>query len=116
MATVSVTPAKLNYKMLRGDDFSDVVTIKEGDPPAAVDVSGRTYKAQVRRSPGGDVIAEMSIDMTAAASGEVGYAIADSITATLRGDYVWDFQQTVAGVIRTLMAGKFVVLLDVTRP
>ena len=29
MATVDVRPAKLNYKITRGDDFADQVTIKE---------------------------------------------------------------------------------------
>jgi hypothetical protein len=37
MATVDVRPAKLNYKITRGDDFADQVTIKENG--VAVDVS-----------------------------------------------------------------------------
>jgi len=115
MATVSIKPARLNYKIVRGDDFADVVTIKEGDPSAPVDVSPRTFAAQVRRTPDGAVVASMTIDMSSAASGEVGYALADTVTATMSGQYVWDFQQTTSGVIRTLMAGTFTVELDVTR-
>jgi hypothetical protein len=115
MARVDLRPAKLDYRITRGDDFADVVTIKEGEPPAAVDVSGRTFTAQVRRTADGEVVAAMSIDMTSAASGEVGYAVADSVTATMRGTYVWDFQQAIGGVVRTLMGGKFIVDTDVTR-
>lgn len=117
MATVKVVPAKLSYTIVRGDDFADQVTIKEGGPPAvAVDVSARTYTAQVRSSADATtVIATMSIDMTSAASGVVGYSIADTVTDDLSGSYVWDFQQETAGVIRTLMGGAFVVLKDVTR-
>jgi hypothetical protein len=117
MATVKVLPAKLNYKIMRGDDFADVVTIKEGEPSAPVDVSGRTFTAQVRASPDATaIIASFSIDMTAAASGEVGYSLADTITDDLSGSYVWDFQQeTAGGAIRTLMGGAFVVEKDVTR-
>jgi len=115
MATTKVLPAKLNYKILRGDDFADVVTIKEGTPAAAVDVSSRTYAAQVRSTPDGDVVVSMTIDMSSAASGEVGYSIADTDTADMSGQYVWDFQQTSAGVIRTLMGGTFTVESDVTR-
>lgn len=115
MATVSIKPAKLNYKMIRGDDFADVVTIKEGEPSVPADVSGRTFAAQVRSAPDGDVVASMSIDMSSAASGEVGYSLADTVTAEMSGQYVWDFQQTTSGVIRTLMAGTFTVEKDVTR-
>jgi hypothetical protein len=115
MATVKVLPAKLNYKILRGDDFADQVTIKEGTPPVAVNVSSRTYTAQVRSTPDGTVVASMVIDMTSAATGVVGYSLADTVTDDLSGSYVWDFQQSSAGVVRTLMGGAFVVEKDVTR-
>lgn len=115
MTQVDLRPAKLDYKITRGDDFADVVTIKEGSPAAAVDVSSRTFTAQVRRTAGGDVIAQMAIDMSSAGSGEVGYSIADTVTATMGGVYVWDFQQSSGGVVRTLMGGKFSVSVDVTR-
>jgi hypothetical protein len=116
VATVKVIPAKLNYTIVRGDDFADQVTIKEGEPPAAVDVSGRTFTAQVRSSADSTtIVASFVIDMTSAASGVVGYAIADTLTDDLSGTYVWDFQQNTGGVIRTLMGGSFTVLKDVTR-
>ena len=115
MASIKITPAKLNYTMVRGDDFADTVTIKEGDPLAAVDVSARTYTAQVRSTPDGTVVASFVIDMTDAATGVVAYSLADTVTDDLDGAYVWDFQQDTAGVIRTLMGGSSVVLKDVTR-
>lgn len=114
MAKIDLRPARLDYRVVRGDDFADVVTIQEGDPAAPVDVSARTYTAQVRRTADGAIVASFSIDMTAAASGEVGYSLADTTTDDLSGEYVWDFQQSVAGVVRTLMGGKFVVYADVT--
>lgn len=116
MASVKVIPAKLNYTMVRGDDFADQVTIKEGGPPAvAVDVSARTYTAQLRSTPDGAVVATFTIDMASAASGVVGFSLADTTTDDLAGAYVWDFQQDTGGVIRTLMGGSFVVNKDVTR-
>ena len=116
MATISVLPAKLNYKIVRGDDFADVVTIKEGDPAAAVDVSARTFTAQLRSTANATtVVATFVIDMTNAATGEVGYSLADTVTDDLSGNYVWDFQQDTGGVIRTLMGGSFFVAPDVTR-
>lgn len=114
MATVTILPAKLSYKITRGDDFADVVTIKEAG--IAVDVSARTYTAQVRSSKNSTtVVATMAIDMTDAAIGQVGYSIADTVTDDMSGNYVWDFQQDTAGVIRTLMGGSFFVDPDVTR-
>lgn len=116
MASIKILPAKLNYSIKRGDDFGDVVTIKEGVTPVAVDVSTRTFTAQVRSTPDGAVIAAMVIDMTDAATGEVAYSLADTVTDDLAGTYVWDFQQeTAGGDIRTLMAGSFTVIKDVTR-
>lgn len=115
MTEIDLRPARLDYKIRRGDDFADTVTIKEGDPLAAVNVSARTYTAQVRQTPAGDVVAQMSIDMASAATGQVTYRISDAVTGTMLGTYVWDFQQDTAGVVRTLMGGKFKVEADVTR-
>lgn len=116
MASVKIIPAKLNYTIVRGDDFADEVTIKEGGPPAvAVDVSARTFTAQLRSTPDGTTVASFTIDMTSAASGVVGYSLSDTTTDDLAGTYVWDFQQVVAGQTRTLMGGSFTVLKDVTR-
>lgn len=114
--TIDMRPARLGFKMRRGDDFAESITIKEGTPSVAVDVSARTYKAQVRTeedSP--DVVAEMTVDMTDAATGVIVISIQDAVTATMLGDYVWDLQQTVGGSVRTLLAGAFEVEADVTR-
>lgn len=115
MTRIDLRPARLDYKVTRGDDFSDTVTIKEGSPSAAVDVSTRTYTAQVRRTKEGEVVADMSIDMGDADSGVVGYSIPDATLADMSGEYVWDFQQDNGGSVRTLMGGKFTVDADVTR-
>lgn len=117
MATISVLPAKLNYKITRGDDFADTVTIKEGDPAVPVDVSGRTYTMQLRTTPDATTVtATFTIDMSNAVSGEVTYSLADTTTDDLLGLYFWDFEQESAGgVIRTLMGGQFLVVADVTR-
>lgn len=113
--TIDLRPARLDYRVRRGDDFADTVTIKEGSPLAAVDVSARTYTAQVRATADGVVVATMAIDMTAAATGTVGFSIQDAVLATMLGSYVWDFEQA-SPAIRTLMGGAFKVDADVTRP
>lgn len=119
MADIVLTPAVLNYRITAGDDFADTVTIKEGEPSAAVDVSARTFTAQVRRPRGdarGDGTAiQMVIATGSAASGIIGYSLADTVTDDMSGTYVWDFQQSVGGAVRTLMGGTFSVIGDVTR-
>jgi hypothetical protein len=114
-ATIRVLPAVVNYVPYRGDDFADVVTIEEGDPSAPADVSDRVYTAQLRREPDGPVVVDFDIDMGDAASGDVGYAIPQATMQTLRGCYTWDFQQSLDGVVRTLMGGTFQVRLDTTK-
>lgn len=114
MATVSVRPAKLHFKITRGDDFSASIEIQEEGVP--VDVSDRTYTAQLRSTPDGDLVATFSVDMTNAATGVIVPSLTDAVTEDLDGAYVWDLQQeTAGGVIRTVAGGNFEVAKDVTR-
>ncbi len=116
MASVKILPAKLNFSITRGDDFAESFTIQEGDPLAPVDVSARTYTAQVRAAADATAVtATFTVDMTDAATGVIVLRIADTVTDDLSGAYVWDLQQDVAGVIRTLAGGAFTVIPDVTR-
>lgn len=116
MASIKLLPAKLNISMTRGDDFADEFTIQEGDPLAPVDVSARTYTAQIRTAADETTAtASFTVDMTDAATGVIVLRLADTVTDDLSGPYVWDLQQDSAGVVRTLVAGSFTVVPDVTR-
>lgn len=53
------------------------------------DVSGRTFRSQIRTAPGGDLIANMSVDMTDAATGSVLFSLSGAETATIVPDVVW---------------------------
>lgn len=101
--------------MVRGDDFADEISfVDENEAP--IDVSARTYTAQIRTTTEATAVtATFSVDMTAAATGVIVLRLADTITDDLLGGYVWDLQQDTAGVIRTIMAGPFIVVADVTR-
>lgn len=116
MTDVDVTAAVLNYKIERGDDFAATILIQEGDPAAPADVSTRTYTAQLRRTANATTaVADFTIDMSDADNGNVGIALSHTDTEGLSGTYFWDFQQDTAGVIRTLVRGKFKITADVTR-
>lgn len=113
MATVDLRPEPAKLKIARGDDFSMPVVIKEDS--VLVDVSSRTYTAQLRRTKNGALVSNFGIDATNAATGTIVFTLADTVTDDLNGTYYWDFQQFAAGVVRTLMGGAFVVEPDVTR-
>lgn len=116
MAKIKLRPGKLDLDITRGDDLAVSMLFEEGDPPAAVDVSTRTYTAQIRTSPNAaTVAATFTVDMTDAAAGLIVLRLADTVTEDLLGSYVWDLEQDDGGVIRTYTGGSFVVSPDVTR-
>jgi hypothetical protein len=112
-ATVDLRPGKLNIKSTRGDTVALPITISEAGAPA--DLTGRTYLCQIRRTKPGDVIVEVDVDTTDAATGELVLRIDDADTEPLSGDYVWDLEQSIGDNPRTILAGKWNFDPDVTR-
>jgi hypothetical protein len=109
-------PAKQNFSITRGDTETVVVNITtNGSTP--IDVTGRTYRAQLRSTKDSAVIsASFSCSITNAAQGQVTCVLSSASTANLTpGTYYWDFEENNAGVITTIIAGTVTVLADVTR-
>lgn len=111
--TVDLRPGKLNVKVSRGDTDGIPILIQEGGVPA--DLSGRTYAAQIRRSPNSSIFVEITVDTTGAADGELVLRLDPEVTETLTGEYQWDLQQTMGGTVRTLLTGRWTFAPDVTR-
>ena len=109
-------PAKQNLSMTRGDTETVVVTMKDSTG-TAIDITGRTYRAQIRTTKDSSTIdASFSCAVSNAASGEVTCTILPVTTATLTvGTHYWDFEETSGGVVSTILAGSVNVLADVTR-
>ena len=109
-------PAKQNLSMTRGDTESVVITMADsaGTP---VDISGRTYRAQIRAAKDSSAIsASFSCSVTSAAGGQVTCTILPVVTETLSiGISYWDLEETNGGVVSTILAGTVNVLADVTR-
>lgn len=101
---------KRNITLIQGDDYSHVITIT--DDSGAIDITGRTYTAFVRKATSQTVPdATFECVVTSAVDGEVTIYLAHGVTATLPvGCYTWSFHQNISGVFSTLLAGK----LDVT--
>lgn len=111
--------AKRDITIIKGDDYSHVVTIRQrtGTVVAPVDITGRTYTAHLRKvktqtTPD----AVLTCVVTDAPNGEITMTLANTLTSDLRTDcYFWDLQQNASGVITTVLAGKAKVESDSTR-
>jgi hypothetical protein len=112
-STVDLRPGKLNVKSSRGDTVALPIVINEAG--AAADLTGRTFLAQIRRTKPGDVIVDIDVDDTDAATGELVLRIDSADTEPLSGGYVWDLEQTIGDNPRTILAGTWTFEPDVTR-
>lgn len=112
--TVDFLPDKLNVKYKRGDTVGYLIQINDvgGDP---LDLTGRTYAAQLRRSPNSSTAVDMDVDTTDAATGQLVLRLDPDVTETLTGNYQWDLQQTFGGTVRTILAGRWTFDPDTTR-
>jgi len=101
-----------------GDDESVTVTFSDettGDP---VNITGRTYRAQIRSTPGDStILASWTCTVTNGAAGKLTLTLADTITATLSpGFAVWDLEETTgAGLVSTPLGGRVTIVKDVSR-
>ena len=109
-------PADQDLILTRGDTETLVVTITT-DGSTAVNITGRTYKAQIRSTQDSTTIkASFTCTVTGAASGQVTCILSATSSAALSaGLYFWDLEENASGVISTILAGNVTVLADVTR-
>jgi hypothetical protein len=109
-------PATQDLTITRGDTETIVVTLTT-DGTTAIDVTGRTYTAQLRSTPDISVIsASFTCTVTNGAAGEVTCVMSSTASAELSpGFFYWDLQENASGTISTVLAGTVTVLADVTR-
>lgn len=110
------SPAKQNLTVTRGDTLT-LVVVMTTDGSTPINISGRTYAAQVRSSADAtSTSATFTCTLTDAANGEVTCTVAASATALLSpGVFVWDLQETASGTVATVLSGSLTVVADVTR-
>ena len=109
-------PATQNLTITRGDTEVIVINITtDGSTP--VNITGRTYRSQIRRTKdSGTIEAQLSCTITNAALGQVQAVLSAGDSATLQtGTSFWDFEETNGSVVTTILAGTVTVLADVTR-
>lgn len=106
--------ADYDVRMVAGDTFSEQMVMEDGEGEA-IDLAGYSFASQLRRTAEGSLVASFAISVNTGTS-TVTRSLAPSITRDLSGDYVHDFQWTdPQGKVRTLFAGKFEVVPEVTR-
>jgi hypothetical protein len=97
--------------------YSLRLTLKDKATGDAINVTGSTFKSQIKRySSSTDIAAEFTFDLTNAATGLVVAILSSEQTAAMApGPYQWDIDQLVGGVPNPLAKGELIVEGDVTR-
>lgn len=110
------TPAELDLVTTRGDTVTVNVTMTtNGTTP--INITGRTYASMVRRNyEDPTAAASFTCTITNGVAGQLQLVMSDTASAGLDPyNYYWDLQETVSGIVTTVLAGAFTVLPDVTR-
>lgn len=110
------TPAYYPLSIRIGDTETVTVTLQESDG-TPVNITGRTYAAQIRATAdAAGTIATFSCAITNAAAGQFACTLSATTTAALSiGTGVWDLQETNGTVKTTILAGPVRIDYDVTR-
>ena len=110
--------ATYNLTLRMGDTETVTVTIQD-ENGSAVNISGRTYAAQVRaNAEDTTILATFTCTIVNAAQGILTATLSSTATRALTpGLGVWDLQETnpTGPVITTLLAGQVTIIQDVTR-
>lgn len=97
-----------------GDTRSITLTILDGDEP--VDLTGRTFLAQLRVAAGDAAVLDSFAVEVDALEGVVLLTLTATQTAALTpGTVVWDVQETNGAVVTTLAGGTASIVRDVSR-
>ena len=106
--------AAYDIRMTQGDTFSESILMEDSDGDA-IDLTGYTFRSQLRRTADSTVVAEFSMSTNLSTS-TVTRTLNSGVTASLEGTYVHDLQWTnPSGQVRTLFSGEFEIEPEVTR-
>ena len=111
-----MSPANLPLNIRIGDTETISVAIKDSTG-APVNITGRTYAAQIRTTTdAATALATFSCSITNAAAGTLAATLSATTTAAFTaGLAVWDLQETNGTTVTTLLGGSVTIVQDVTR-
>jgi len=105
---------KRNLKIYQGDDYVHEIEYQEDG--VTVDVSDRTFKSQIKIDYDSEPIVEFTVDDDDAADGVLRFILSSEQTTSLdEGVYVYDVQTVKENVTFTFLAGRVVVVPEVTK-
>jgi hypothetical protein len=107
--------AKYNIEIEQGATFSRTIVVTENSSPK--NLTGYTGKAQVRKTHGGDLIADFQVTISDAVNGEITWEMPSATTAQLqerKGVYDLEINDG-AAVITRLLKGDVVITPEVTQ-
>lgn len=113
-------PAPLDIRFVQGDTYRRQFTVQEGDPPAAVDITGWSFLVQIRAGAADNQPVEATLSSTIVDGPggvfEVVLAPIDSAALAPEVVHYWDVQGTTgAGDVITLVAGQVTVIAEISR-
>ena len=111
LATIDNSAPVVPWSEDRGDDW--VYPILKTNSP--VSMSGWTWLGQIRSARGrsSTLVATMTQDVSAASSGTVVLSVPNATTETIAaGEYWYEIQKTVSGIVTTFVGGPLTVLDD----
>lgn len=109
-------PAQYPLTIRTGD--TETVTVNLQDSAgSAVNITGRTYQAQIRDTAASTaVLATFTCTVVDGAAGVFACTLGTAVTGALAEQTaVWDCQENNNGVVTTLLAGQVFIVQDVTR-
>lgn len=123
MATQDITvDATYDITVKRGDSFNLTITVTDTDTGNAIDVSGYTFKCQVRASKNSSkkLLEFLTSDNTLSVGGASNNVITLTQTAATMaglpdGTHYWDLEVTSGSTTETWYSGNFAVEKDVSR-
>lgn len=112
-------PGRRPISIVQGDTYAHEITIVGSNGVTPVNITGRTYAAQIRRDPtiSGTPDASFTCTITNGPGGILVVSMSAALTDTLIAAvlYFWDLQETSGASVTTLLAGKVDLLTQVTR-
>jgi hypothetical protein len=114
-------PGDYPINLYRGDTRVWSLAFTEDDGETAIDMSGKTWRAQVRETPdSASALMDITVDAADAADGLLELTLpatewAGVASETPSTKWAWDLESTESGVVRTYLKGKVKIIGDVSR-
>lgn len=108
--------AERNIIVYQGDTYLHEVRLRDASN-ANINISTRTYSAQIRKTKTSDnIVASFNTEIVDGPNGIMRFALLPEETSNIKsGVYFYDLQENNGAIVTTLMYGKVTVQGEITR-